>query len=670
MIEAELADGTILEFPDGTDPNIIQQQVKMMIAQQSAQPAAQPVAQPAEQSQGGMFAQAAQQPVTPEMQAQASAMGADVAPAVLEPAMTMATGIPAQVASGVAGLVASPFIGTEAAQKDVMEPIQQAMTYAPKTEAGKAGLENIGKAAERISNIGMTGDTLKPGSMFEKYSTLKQDKKYTVGDVANIPDVMGKFTLDITGSPAAATAVKMAPIALTQYMGLRKLQNVRKGTPLIDNAGNPTPLLEKQLDKVGLTYDGLTPEAKALIPKRAEPGLLPTTAKGATQSQAEKTLINQIRTGGREKELAPLQVVNNEVIPDKLATQAMKQGWDDQSVQIVKTANPATRKKMIEMVNKKKILHKNPAAEKTMGRPTDIVGDAVVERVDFIKNKINTARKRMDDMASTELKGMPINGKKVINDLRSNMDRLGVKINATKDGKIMLDFADSDVVLNPGVQNSFKKIFKLIESKKGTADALTAHKMKRQLDQLIDYGSTARNPLSKEAKNVLKDFRASLNNSIRDVSPKYAELNDTMSKGLGAIDELDNATGNINLMSENAKTGLGTKMRALTSNQQGRQPLIDALQQVDDTISSLGGKFDSDIYDLNHFANALDARFGTSAKTSLAGEFEKELSRAADKGLIRTAVEKGTEKVAGKVAEKMGRTDYNAFESMKELLKR
>lgn len=36
MIEAELADGTILEFPDGTDPSIIQQRVKSMLAQQQA----------------------------------------------------------------------------------------------------------------------------------------------------------------------------------------------------------------------------------------------------------------------------------------------------------------------------------------------------------------------------------------------------------------------------------------------------------------------------------------------------------------------------------------------------------------------------------------------------------------------------------------------------------
>ena len=41
-IEAELADGRILEFPDGTDPAVIQQQVKAMLAQTAEQQPAQP----------------------------------------------------------------------------------------------------------------------------------------------------------------------------------------------------------------------------------------------------------------------------------------------------------------------------------------------------------------------------------------------------------------------------------------------------------------------------------------------------------------------------------------------------------------------------------------------------------------------------------------------------
>ena len=38
MIEAELADGTVLEFPEGTEPSIIQRTVKSMMAEAQAQP--------------------------------------------------------------------------------------------------------------------------------------------------------------------------------------------------------------------------------------------------------------------------------------------------------------------------------------------------------------------------------------------------------------------------------------------------------------------------------------------------------------------------------------------------------------------------------------------------------------------------------------------------------
>ena len=70
------------------------------------------------------------------------------------------------------------------------------------------------------------------------------------------------------------------------------------------------------------------------------------------------------------------------------------------------------------------------------------------------------------------------------------------------------------------------------------------------------------------------------------------------------------------------------------------------------------------------FSDALDSRFGTVAKTSLAGQTEQAIRQAAEQGVTRTAFQKAAETL-GKGAEKLrGVNEFNAFESMNSLLGR
>jgi len=69
------------------------------------------------------------------------------------------------------------------------------------------------------------------------------------------------------------------------------------------------------------------------------------------------------------------------------------------------------------------------------------------------------------------------------------------------------------------------------------------------------------------------------------------------------------------------------------------------------------------------FSDALDDKFGTLAKTSFAGQTEQGVKQAMEQGATRAAFQKGAE-IVGKGAEKLrGVNEFNAFESMIDLLK-
>lgn len=611
-------------------------------------------------------AQAAPQPQ--EMQSPLSAgidAGVGAAKDLFGTVATLGSGIVAEPVAGMAGLVTAPFVGTEEAQKNI-EATRQALTIDPMTEGTTQNLQAIGGAVETgleaaatpLAGVAGLGTLATGGTLEEAGQTIEDVKS------KGISKTLGDFTLDLTGSPAAATAVHSIPALAVELIGLKGLQNVRRGTRLIDDAGRPTKTLRKALDKRGLDYDSLSPEAKSAIPNVSTPDMLPgaNVPKGA----AEDAIIQQIKAGGRENALAGLKVTGDRVGVDKLGTEAMKQGFEPGVVQSVKTSSPATKLKMRKMVSVMRQVKKS-ARKGVSNRPSDIVGDSITGRVQFIRDKANVARKELDDIAGTKLKGKEIELTPVTNKLQESLGKLDVELVDGPNGAPIPEFKGSLISKDKTSQRVITDLIDLL-GEGGKPDALRAHKLKRQLDIMIDFNKKSAEGLTDAGRGILKDIRKELNTAVRNVDSDYARVNDTLSQSLGALDDLDDAVGTIDIFGKGANKALGTRMRALLSNQQGRIKIDNAVQSIDDTVLNLGGKFDDNIKDLVMFSDALDNQFGTVAKTSFAGQTAQGVKQGIEQGLVRTGIQKVAE-VAGKGAEKLrGVNEFNAFESINSLL--
>lgn len=590
------------------------------------------------------------------------AMGGEGYQRVLEPIATMVTGAIAQPISGIAG-IPELLAGQPEAAGQTIQNVQQALTYQPSPQ-GRESMQAIGAGINKITDIaaegparlaaGLTGLVGKEGAAGEAYQGIKETAHKSLGEIAN----------EQGAPPVISALLDAAPTAL---MGAFALKNImtKPGVQLLDNSGQPTLALRKMLDKKGLVYEDLAPEVQKMIPQTAGKSLVPMS--GVNQA-SEEIIKQQIKAGGRQEGLAGLKIAGERVVVDSPAKEAMRQGFTPNIVQMVKTTDPETRAKMLKMTNMNRIISKNASAIEKIGRPTDMIGESVTDRIMFLRDKASSARKQLDNIARTRLKGKQIDAQAVIGKFEDSLNKLGVKLEDSGTGIPKPVFKGSFISKNPTAQKAVKDAIDLL-AEGGTPDALRAHNLKRQLDELIDFRSKSQNPLTGTAKDILKDLRSSLNDAVRNVDSGYAKVNDTMSTSLKAIESLDDVTGKIDLFSDSAKTALGTKMRALTSNMQGRGPLIDSLKIIQDATDSLGGKFGDNIYDLVHYANELEKRFGPIAKSSLGGELEKAVSGMARQGVTATAREKIIEKGAAGMEKLRRINDFNAYESMAELLK-
>lgn len=186
-IEARLSDGRILQFPDGTSPQVIQTTVKRMIGDQNGDDISSDVADSGDSSIG--------QRVLGGLEA----AGTIVSSAVTEPVAGLAG-----LAAGIgAGVVPGGRDFAEAGAETV-EAAREALTFQPRTEAGQESLKAVGGVLAPV------------GEAFE-----------------SVESGLGNAVFESTGSPAAAAVATAVPTAILEAVGLGVGGRVAKGSKRI-----------------------------------------------------------------------------------------------------------------------------------------------------------------------------------------------------------------------------------------------------------------------------------------------------------------------------------------------------------------------------------------------------------------------------------------------------
>lgn len=217
-----------LEFPDGTDPGVIQSAVQKMVQTKGA-------AHPEFNS-----------PKSDKVHPALEVFGPT------EAAAQMVTGAAGAVAGGLRGLAdVATGHGSEAA--DDVRSTQEAMTYQPRTESGKM----------------ISGAVAAPFNLLAKGA-----------------DKAGQVTSDVTGSPAAGAAVNTAIQAAPSLLGLKGAK-VASGA----SAATAAKAAEAYAGRIGLVWNDLAVKTRETLTSIAKDSknldnLDPTAVKRVARAQA------------------------------------------------------------------------------------------------------------------------------------------------------------------------------------------------------------------------------------------------------------------------------------------------------------------------------------------------------------------------------------------------
>ncbi len=390
-------------------------------------------------------------------------------------------------------------------------------------------------------------------------------------------------------------------------------------------------------------------------------GLLPKP----TDNQSPKQYLNDIvadklQRGEATASMYNLQLKNGKVIKNSDADEALKQGFSKGQIAGLPQANGETKAAMRKMARLKRSIQANDrvALDK---RPTNIVGDEAMKRVNVLRGRANGLRKDLNSTAESQLKGLNIDKGGIDSRFKSALNDLEVEI----DPEEGLVFTDSLVSEDGSAQRVIKAVSRLLEKKDGNIDAKDAHNIKRQLDNMIDFQKKEYG-LTDTGNRVAKDIRSAVNDAIRDVSPDYAKINDDLSLAISKLSDFGDALGSsTDLYSETAASSVGQKLRRLLSNAESRTNIDATLAAVEDAATKLGGEFKTDLKQLVSFNKTLDDRFGATAR----GSFQGEIESAMRSGPVAAAKNFAAKKAMDATDELRGISESAAFDVLEKMLR-
>lgn len=385
-------------------------------------------------------------------------------------------------------------------------------------------------------------------------------------------------------------------------------------------------------------------------------------------------------------------------IPSPEAANAMKQGLGEKFTSIALGANDATKAKLRQMTDIQDKWRKD-GIYAASNRPSDIVGDSLLKRVDVLRQVNQRARSQFNAVEES-LKGQTVDFSVPVSNFTSEVKSMGLSgIYDPTTNRMVLDDVGSDIEgLSGPVKAIERTMNRMLSGEPGDMpDAYDIHRLKRFLDENLSWGARNVTGLDGNVERILRMLRHDLDGVLDDAFPAYNRVNTEYSETRQAMGAIEDAVGRrIDLTGPNADSALGTSLRTLLGNRQSRQMLTNSVAQVDQTAKKYAESLaqgseivpfrrgvltpidpppnlDDDLLTQAMYASELESVFGSAAPNSFMGDLGKVMENSAVNAAASgsatataaTAAAGGTRALFNTVR---GINEDNAMKAMRELL--
>ena len=585
-IQARLADGRVLNFPDGTDPSIIQATVKKMIGDQSEQAPTQQ--QIVDQSEAKI--QSLQSDLEKLNQVRNNPDFLEKVFGGVEGFLSLVSAPIATAASGIVGLAdaSNPF-SEEGAGAARQKQVQEALTFQPRLSSGQGAVSDVAGALQNVADVGTGAVALTTAGIEGAITGDRHQAAKTFEDIKSegVGEFIGSRVAETTGSPLLGSIARIIPEASTSFTGV----------------GAAKPLLNSKFG------------AHVLKTKK------PVDFKNLSATQKQRLITEEIKTGNPNIDSVTKFINEKGTVAvskeSRVALKELSKLGDDlkatQTVSVFERMNDATKSQVKEMLKTIRKTRKEPLS---LDRPSDVLGKALANRAQAVVMKNKEAGKQIGEVAKS-LKDTQVNIGPVRQKFFESLKELGVKFNTGEDGWVIPDFSRSKFV--GGSQKDMNVLVNdLLNDNVGFE---FAHNMKRSIRDNLNFDTIGASKIGKgTSENILKDLSSGIDQVLDSTSKTYNNANIKFAKTKGMVDQFQKLAGkDVDLFSDTANITLSSKAKRITSNAESRGVIGRDIKEIDEVLKDLKVTFKDDIQSLIYATNEMERIFDIAPQNSLKG---------------------------------------------------
>lgn len=396
-------------------------------------------------------------------------------------------------------------------------------------------------------------------------------------------------------------------------------------------------------------------------------------------NKSEET-AQRIMRGSGDADLAKKRIPDPEgfdrtrtIINDKEAAAVIDQGFEPKTLQMIKQASPADKKRMLEMIDLRKQGLSDLLIEQ-QGGPSQVIGREFQKGIVKIKTDLSAAGKNVG-RASENLKGVAIDGAVIVgeNFRQSLRDVLNVDFDPQTGAR---NYNNSQIQMSPKLQGLLDRIIGRVSGweKKGKKfvynpsfeirDAHDLHVLKQAISELVSYEKQG-DGLTGVTETVVKGLRADINKYLKNIDTNYDQANQEFAALKSADDLIMSVVGKkADLDSEFVTDRLGKISRRLASGGIN----VDQLKQAISEMQELGAFKDTDLMRIMLFAEKMDDALGQPSRmNSFLGASQRAMEGAATN---QPPVSAAIDLAKGGIDAMRGINEKNLLESTRKLLLR
>lgn len=338
------------------------------------------------------------------------------------------------------------------------------------------------------------------------------------------------------------------------------------------------------------------------------------------RKEGQDTLKALLEKNPDDSRLAKYQLEKGKLVKDPVASEAVKQGFDEGGVAVMKTAKGPDKKIILEMVDDVEKGMTNRKYAMT-NHPSERIAGGTLERIKGIEKLNKQAGKEVGAVAET-LRNQPVDIDDAVLDFVDELKGTGVSF---KNGQAVFNKADFE-----GIAPSETLIKRIVKrsSQVDMQDAYEVHKLKQfvndQLKSAKFEGSQG------NIERIVSNFAESLDGKLDDAYPVYNDANTKFRLTREAQKKVtDLFSKKFSSNSPNAQRTLATYLRRLDSEAVSSGRLVDLLDELDQVNLAYGNKFDDDVFTQAIALQEIESVFPTTIRrNALQGQITQGVEKA------------------------------------------